>query len=268
MYYGLKSVTTYTDQNGRFHIPSDFPHNTYYARAWAEGYAEGMSGPVKVGATGVQVELGVGGEIAGVVSVPDGLPPGGIELEFYREEIKTNSIYTSVGKILRTKTDDGGSYSQPHLDPGTWLVRVQPSGTLLSDLGWSETKIEAESHPYAVTVEDQGITYLDIALGRDEPCVLEGRISVGDMFLVGYSQLLLEGPSALTLDLCTVDEHGGFRLMARSPGTYRLVINVGPGHHQYKPITDLVELVPGTTAWQRDLPVDQWTGEGIRLDAR
>ncbi|QDU68059.1 Nickel uptake substrate-specific transmembrane region [Planctomycetes bacterium Pla86] len=267
LYYGLESSTTHTDQSGRFRIPNDFPHITYYARAWADGYAEGTSGPVKVGATGVHVELGVGGEIAGVVSVPRGLPPGGIELEFYREEIKASSINTSVGKILRTITDDDGSYSQPHLDPGTWLVRVHPSGTLLSDLGWSEAKVEAESHPYVVTVQDQDTTYFDIALGRDEPCILEGRISVGDKIREGYSELLLEGPFALDLDFSGVDEHGRFRLVARSSGKYRLVINAGPGHHQYKTITDLVELVPGTNAWERDLPVDQWTGEGIRLDA-
>ena len=107
---------------------------------------------------------------------------------------------------------------------------------------------------------------LDSTLGLNEMCVLEGRISVGDKIQEGYSELLLEGPHALDLDFSGIDENGRFRLVARTLGIYRLVINAGPGHHQYKTITDLVELVPGTTTWERDLSVDLWTGEGIRLD--
>ena len=146
-------------------------------------------------------------------------------------------------------------------------MRVNPSGTLISDLGWSETKVEAESYPHVLEVEDEKTTYYDITLGADQMCLLEGRLSVGDKIREGYCELLLEGPYALDLAFSELDDEGRFRLIARKPGTYRLVINAGPGHHQYKTVTDLVELTRGTTTWERDLSPNLWNGMSLRLDA-
>lgn len=265
LYYGLKGSTTIADATGAFRIPNDFPHLHYYARAWAEGYAEGMSGPVQVGASGVHVELRAGGSVAGVVRAPGGLSPEGIELEFFREEIKPNDINTSEGKILRAQTAADGTYLCPHLAAGTWLVKVNPTGTLLSDLGWSKAKAEDESHPFVVEVEEEKTTACDIALGADPLCILEGRLTAGDKIREGYGKLLLEGPYALDVSFSGVDERGRFRLVARRPGTYRLLLHAGPGHYQYSLVTDLVGLTPGTTTWERDLPVERWS-EGVRLD--
>jgi hypothetical protein len=266
LYYGLHDATASTDASGCFRIPNDFPHLVYHVRAWAEGYAEGLSGPVQVGASGVRVELGVGGTVAGVVRLPGGLSPQGIELEFYREQVALDGIFTTAGKILRTATQADGTYRRPHLAPGTWLVKVTPTGTQISDLGWSRAQAEAESHPHVVQVEDQKTTPCDLALGADRLCVLEGRLAIGDKIREGYAQLLLEGPFALKLDFSGWDDQGRFQLTARRPGTYRLLLHAGPGHHQYKTITDLVELTPGTTAWERDLPVERWSGDDLRLD--
>ena len=91
------------------------------------------------------------------------------------------------------------------------------------------------------------------------------ELTVEDKITEGYCKLLLEGPYALQVSFSGVDEEGRFELAAR-PGTYRLVINAGPGHYQYKTVTDLVELQEGDNTWERDLPVDLWDGEGIRLD--
>jgi hypothetical protein len=44
------------------------------------------------------------------------------------------------------------------------------------------------------------------------------------------------------------------------------VLNAGPGHHQYKTITDLVEVLPGPNTWERELPLERWVGKGVRLD--
>ena len=266
LYYGSKASNVLSDEDGAFRVPNDFPHLTYYVRAWAEGYAEGMSGPVKVGASGIHVELGEGGRVAGVVRVPRELPAGNIELEFYREQVDPVGLDSSFGKTFFTKTDEDGALAQPHLAPGEWLVRVVPSGTLISDLGWSQAKIEAESHPHVVTVKEGETTHFDPTLGRDEVCVLEGRLSVGDEIREGYAKLMLERPLALDLDLASLEDGGRFRLIAREPGIYRLVVDAGPGHHSYKSVTDLVELVPGANKWERDLPVVFWQGEGVRLD--
>jgi hypothetical protein len=265
LYYGSGPVVR-TDAQGRFRVANDFPHLTYYARAVCDGYAEALVGPLKVGASEVHVELGEGGTVSGVVRLPRGLPASEVELEFYREELGIRIGAESPGSVRRTRTKVDGSYAMPHLAVGAWLVRVRPSGTMISDLGWSKERAADESAPHVVTVVDKATTQFDVALSVDELCVLEGRISVGDRIRQGYGELMLEGPLALRLGFCGIDPSGRFRLAVRPSGTHRLVLNAGPGHHQYKTITDLVELVPGTNTWERDLPLDRWVGEGVRLD--
>jgi hypothetical protein len=137
---------------------------------------------------------------------------------------------------------------------------------MISELGWSKAQAADESAPYVVTVADQATAQFDVMLGVDELCVLEGRISVGDRIREGYGELMLEGPLALRLGFCGVDSSGRFRLVARPRGIHRLVLNAGPGHHQYKTITDLVEVLPGPNMWERELPLERWVGKGVRLD--
>ncbi len=45
-----------------------------------------------------------------------------------------------------------------------------------------------------------------------------------------------------------------------------MVIQAGPGHHQYRLVTDLVTLTPGETVWERGLTLSEWKDEGVRLD--
>lgn len=268
LYYGVKGSHSYTDERGRFHIANDFPHLTYYARAWAEGYAEGLSGPTKVGDENVHVELGLGGAIKGTIRLPGRLSAQGVELEIYRDEIKPGSLRSSIGKIFRGKPNADGKYMQEHLDPGLWLLRVHCSGTLISDLGWEIPRVDDVMVPHVLDIEAGRTTRHDIDLGTGKLCRLRGRLSVGNKIREGYCRLLTEGSYALEVSSSGVDEKGGFEVVAREPGIYRLVIDAGPGHHQYKTVTDLVELSSGENTWERDLPISLWEGRGIRLDDR
>ena len=266
LHYSVGPATIRTDEAGRYRIPNDFPHLTYFVRAWAPGFAEGRSRAVKGRANGVRVELRAGGEVAGVVSVPEGLSPAGIELEFYRKERDLTDLDVSAGVVLRTRTSAKGTFVQPHLAPGTWLVGVRPSGTLISELGWSATKIEDEARPHVVNVTEGRRTRLDVSLGEGEFHVIEGHFTVGDKIDEGFVNLRLAPPHALDLDISYLDKDGRFRLRSRAPGTYRLVFQVGQGHYDWKAYTDVVELDSGTAKWERDLSVDLWAGNGARLD--
>jgi hypothetical protein len=143
-------------------------------------------------------------------------------------------------------------------------------GTLASDLGWSTERVDEYAKiPRVIKIEKGVTTHSTLDLKSDDVCRLEGHLHVGNMIQEGYCTLELDGPLALRASFGGIDRSGdkSFRLATRTPGRYRLVIQAGPGHHQYKTITDLVDLKPGLNTWEKDLPESEWNGKGIRLDA-
>ncbi len=93
-------------------------------------------------------------------------------------------------------------------------------------------------------------------------------MTVGRQIREGYAYLQLVGEQALRIAFSGVDDGGNFELVTRAPGTYRLVVHAGPGHHQYRLVTDLVTLGLGETGWDRTIAEVDWKEEGVRLDPR
>lgn len=266
LYYGFKNAAATTGGDGYFCIATDFHDTEFYVRAWMEGFAEGIAGPVRVGADTL-VQLDRGGEVTGVLRLPNGLPAEGVKLIFLQEELDDDSIYSSLGRIFSAETNANGEFVQRHLTSGVWLVKTIVPEALGDDLAWSKMDYRTEAYPRVVQVTQGKATGLSYALGDREMCVLHGKVSMGSLIREGQTELLLEGHQALSIDNSRLDKNGRFVLVVREPGTYRLVINAGPAHDKYKVITDLVQLGPGTSNWERDLPVSCWEGDGVRLDS-
>ena len=235
-------------------------------RAWAEGIGQGHSAPVKEGDTDIEVILSAGGGIAGSVRLTSGVSPKGCQLTLYQDDHDFRERDLSPGRIFETSVDDDGEFVFDQVAPGTWLLRVQLAGLHHPDRRWGAGRPRGITRPRVVRVEEGKSTRLDIELGAEKLCHLRGRIRVGDVLRDGFCELVTEGDQALDVSLAGLGKNGRFHLVAREPGTYRLVISAGPGHHDHGTITDLVELKPGRNSWERDFPADRWNPEGIRLD--
>jgi len=272
LYYGAyKSVTGTTDEQGHFMIASDFPHMKYYARAWKEGFAEGIAGPTQVGGTPVVVDLKGGDTLEGRVQLPSARAPTGIVVELYRKDRSTTDMEEHVGTDFSVTLTADGKYRFEHLPAGPWFMRVKIGGTLASDLGWDAQRVDGYvKYPYLVAIENGKTTRRDIDLAQDDLCRLDGRLTVGDRIRDGYAYLLVDGPVALAYPIGSVERNGSgvFHLATRDPGRYRCVISAGPGREQHKLVTDLVDLSAGANVWEKDVPISSWNGKGIRLDTR
>jgi hypothetical protein len=268
VYHGAYHSGT-SDSQGRFMIPSDFPRTTYYVRAWKDGYAEGIAGPVQAGSAPVVVELKSGGALEGRVSLPNSKSPTGIVVELYRSDDWLTAAEGHGGFSARLDSD--GKYRFEHLAAGPWFLRVKIGDEIASGLRWDAQRVESYiKYPYVVSIEEGGTTRRDLDLVQDDLCRLDGRLTIGDRIREGYAYLLLEGPIALQYPIGSVERDGSgvFHLATRDPGRYRCVVHAGPGRNLDKIVTDLVELRAGANTWQRDVPITSWVGNGIRLDAK
>ncbi|HEX6884511.1 MAG TPA: hypothetical protein VF530_14135, partial [Planctomycetota bacterium] len=252
--------------DGSFSIPNDWPRYRWRARAWAEGFAPAYSAEVQGSAAGIELELSAGGTLAGELRLA-GSNPAGIRLSAHRGD-KLESSRCQVGRRIHVLTQADGSYRLPHLEPGPWLLAPELSPGALQALGWSAKDGElARATPFVLSVTEGRETLANLDLRQPGgSCRLRGTLTVGDQIRAGYAYLLLPGEHPIRVASCGVAEGGRFELATRAPGTYRLVVHAGPGHYEFRLVTDLVTLVDGEQSWERSLTPDQWKEEGVRLD--
>ncbi len=268
LYRALESNCIVADDQGRFHMINDYPHIKYHVIAWADGFAPGIVGPVTHGQTDIQVSLSQGGALRGRIRLPSDMDASGISLRAYRSD-SLRDRHCQVGREFRTQADANGDFFFEHLQPGAWLVSVELVSSRVQELGWSEEDGEAcRETPFVFAIGEGALTSGDLELSEPRgPCRLRGQLNVeGHRIKEGYAYLLLTGEQMLRTAFGDVDSEERFELTARAPGTYRLVISAGPGHHRYRRVTDLVTLVPGETVWEQNLTLMEWKEEGTRLD--
>jgi hypothetical protein len=265
-HYCVKACAT-TDAAGLFRIPNEWPRDRYRVRAWAEGHAPAYSGEVQGATPGVELALTRGAALAGRVRLANAQDPTGLTLRAHRADGLDN-LHCLVGRQFTARVRDDGTYRFEHLEPGAWLVVPELPPGVLQELGWSAQHLEeclATPHVFELT-EDRTTTGDVLLETPGGICRLRGRLTVGDRIREGYAYVLLTGAQRLRIAFASVDVEGRFELTTRAPGRYRLVIHAGPGHHQYRLVTDLVTLTPGETVWERSLTLTEWKEEGVRLD--
>jgi hypothetical protein len=146
------------------------------------------------------------------------------------------------------------------------MVRLRIPDPLATAAGLdAEFALRCESVPWIFDVPKSASARADIDLRSETLCTLEGNLSDGVYIKQGIAELLLEPPIALVTATSGV-QSGSFKIVARRPGRYRILVNAGPDIGESKVITDLIDLVPGRNEWKRDLPADLRKLAGIRLD--
>jgi hypothetical protein len=258
---------TTTDAAGAFRIPNEWPRHRYRVRAWAEGYAAVYSNDVQGAAQGLELVLAEGGALSGSVQLASGPDSAGLILRAHRADVRDRK-HCLVGRQFTARVGDDGTYRFEHLEPGAWLVVPELSPGKLQELGWSEADGKTcIGTPHVFEIAEGRTTTGEVKLETPGgTCRFRGTLAVGDQIREGYAYLLLTGAQRLRIAFAGVDAEGRFELATRAPGRYRLVVHAGPGHHQYRLVTDLVTLAPGETVWKRNLTLTEWKEEGVRLD--
>jgi hypothetical protein len=267
----LRGDLAQTDAQGEFEITSDFPHLTYFAHAVAPGYAEGFSAATKVGGEAVTVELSRGGALEGDVVLPEARDPQGIEVRAFRKQARMGNIESELGCVFRARVDGAGHWRIDALAAGAWLVALDVPRGVASELGWDDERVKrCREVPWVFDVAADATTRASIDL-RDEALLrLRGSLPTslrGSSHHRAYAQLFLEPPLALQIGFTGIGDDGGFELVARTPGRYRLVIHAKPGGRSGSGvITDLVDVTSENGEWKRELPPEALQGQSVRLD--
>jgi hypothetical protein len=252
LFYGWNDEPPRTDATGVFRIPSRFAHMGCHVLASADGLADGLAGPARVGDAPLVVEMGAGGGVAGVLR-SDAEAVAGLEVLLYRVMPRGEPFRPQppAGQVHRSVVAVDGSFAFEHVRPGDWLLRVRD---------------ESESAPFPCRVEEGLTAALELDLDEPPACHLAFRLTVdGDVYRASV-ELRTESLPSLVVDTGSVRDDGWIDLVAREPGRYRVIWRGGPGHHQSKKVSGVVDLTPGENVWEHDLSPERWRGEGVSLE--
>jgi len=150
---GRSSVKSGAD--GRFALRGVLPGKAT-VEVHKEGWLEGKGGPLELveGGTvsGIEIVLGAGGRVAGLVRWPDGVPAAKVEVSAY---LMRNQGW--MQKISETESDAGGAFTLTGLEDGPFeiLAQAHPDDETLKRFGIepppklaaSPSKLELEGVP-------------------------------------------------------------------------------------------------------------------------
>jgi hypothetical protein len=260
---GYHDHITTTDASGAFRIKSEYSLMDYYVRASRDGHSPGIAGPIHVGDPPVEISLRDGGSIEGRVRLAGGKEPDGIEIELYRTDAPEWEIDAYGHFVARSL--DGGRFSYEHVDPGSWLVRLKdPKATR-----YGEQQCPLDQVPFIVEVAEHEQAKLEMDLSQPA-ARLEGHARLnGKPWSHAWACLYTMGEQALTLDWAPADRDGRWTLRARTPGTYRLVVD---GNHQHavepREISDVVVLSRDGTPWDHEFTWSRSDPDRIALNQK
>jgi RNA polymerase sigma-70 factor (ECF subfamily) len=266
-------------KSGEFSLPLR-KAGKYVVRVETEGYAPAEVGPVDFdpasGVAGVEVRLGLGGNLEGRVLVPPGRSPDGTIVVVHRGDAYPRSV--------RVGAD--GTYLFERLMPGPWILQ-QHDHLVPADTGSSYGPGTSEFR-WNCTIEEGRTVTKDLDLTGSDVAVLRGHVSLGSAAgAAGWTaglqppkdEIPTTIPGAVVPSIpgaVTIGADGAFRLAAAAPGPWRVVLTSPDGALC---IFDTVDLREGETSWTMDLALGRvegtveaslgawscvWEGEGGR----
>lgn len=214
---GTAPVGTTTQEDGRYVLENVIPGIVLRAEARAPGYSPGgfdynpkTPSTVKSGETLVlDVPLGMGGRVVGMVSGIDGRPIAWASVVARRDRRTVE---------ITTLSDARGEYRIPGLSPGGWTVVVTAPG-------WASPTADEDVR---VVVEDGKDVRKDFVLG--EGAVITGTVSSPDRIGIKGARVVVVPTESRRVprvrDLAAVtDATGAFRV-AGVPASIDLVVEV------------------------------------------
>ncbi|MEM7308996.1 MAG: sigma-70 family RNA polymerase sigma factor [Planctomycetota bacterium] len=249
-------ATGATDEGGAFALTLRDACDLY-VRAEADGLAPAEIGPLAydpaAGLAGLELELTAGGVLEGRVLVPSGEQAAG----------RVVAVSRGDGYARTVRTDADGAYRFEHLAPGPWFARLTDE-----ELSPYSSSTESDGSPFDeaaiasnCSIEEGATTRFDLDLGRGE-VVVAVRLLLGGEPADGWTAHLI--PSGRTMRAVTgpderTDANGEVRLVAPSPGSYRLnLLDLG----SRTLVTTELELIGGENPWHTELPTGTLIVEG------
>ena len=249
-----------TDQKGRFQAPLG-RGGELIVHAEAGGFAPGEAGPFEfdpsIGAENILVELGRGGQLVGRVLVPADIDPSGMII----------GISCGDGFPRSQRIGPDGRYQFADLRPGLWELAPCQKEVGPRAVADCSTSYGVDS-PDPVAEWDFEVlpgrtTVHDLDLRGAEPCILRGRIRVGN----------LTSPQTWTVSVCHQEEtrveerfyggtdaDGSFLARKPTPGPHRLWLEGRNGPLSNASVRCQLELSPGENRF--DLSIETGTLEG------
>lgn len=210
--------TVRVQTDGSFELTEVAPGEVVVS-ASAEGYSTGESAPVVVLSeqlsSGVEVFLGAGCTVFGVVVDPGGLPLSGARVSLRRrgaseaEDFMAQLMPGMASEGKTATTGPSGEYEIPNLPPGQYVVHASHS-TL------------ADSAPLDFLIEDQVTLELD-PLQLTRGGTIEGRLvtAEGDPKSGLFVQLMSKTSG---MKMANSDREGRFKWSSLPPGRYLMTI--------------------------------------------
>lgn len=205
---------------------------------------------------GLVVELGATVRLEGVVRLPAGLPPEGLELR----------LFTGIGRGTTAPLSSAGRFTVERLAPGAWHARVVPVMQVPSQELLDRVREEA-GPPIELQVAGVGTQRVELDFSVPVRFALHGRVSLAQDLPeedferahavlecgTGFRSVVLTRRSSST-DLASVEwlpEDGRFDFVLRESGPYRLAIT--PLRLPLWTFTEELELRPGGDTWSLEL---------------
>ncbi len=218
----LRSDAT-TDGSGRF-LATSQEDGEHAIAVSADGFPVAIFGPYtwskEAGASGIELELPLGGAIEGRVLAAPGASPAG----------RIVGASSRWGLAHTTMSDDEGHYRIEDLPPGEYQVRAcNPPVAALQGLVGSP---HSDEPSWDVIVEENETSRVDLDLRNENSVVLRGRFAFGDLvgdlsFETGASLVRpedLDKIQYVTLAHEPLSVDGSFELKLSTEGLFMLLL--------------------------------------------
>lgn len=254
-----------TGADGRFFLLPDEP-GEHVVRADDAGYAPSETGPLDLDpgrASGdVELALGNGGRIEGVVLVPHGRSDEGVLVVANRGD----------GRPRTTRSGAGGTFAFERLAAGPWDVsrgRIELMEDVPSD--WSHSTAATPTVLDAdCDVVEGGTTRFVLDLRDDGPAIVAGRLVVDGAPAAHWTMRAWPGDKSTytgELPSTALDARGEFELALAEPGPARLVFSRPDPSGAQGRIEASTVLARGRNAWSGDFATARVTGRSMRPSA-
>jgi hypothetical protein len=241
-------------QDGSFVVPVTSP-DRYFVHVAAEGWARAELGPFDLDSNSTRrenIELTRGGSMEVQVRSSKGRDVAGHVVALSRGDGWT--------RTARCGTD--GKLVFDLLTPGRWQVGfvekeidarfgMTRDGTKPPrEIPWNCQVLEGQVTKFDLWIEDRG----------QEPCVLQGRLTIDGAQADGWQARLEEEDGARTAT-SAFEPAGEFRVSVTQPGSYRLLLTSPMGNPaEMLVILDRVQIKAGNTQWSLELETGSLEG--------
>lgn len=251
-----------TDAEGRFYLRAE-ESGDHFVRAESAGFAASEIGPLDLqpgtATGGLELALGEGGRIEGVVLVAHGHSDEGVLVVANRGD----------GRARTTRTREGGAFSFEHLASGPWSVARGRTDVFGDEpVNWSRSTAKTPTKlAHDCEVSEGATSRIVLDLREDGPAIIAGRLLVNGAPAARWTlQAWPGGKDSFTGDLPTtaLDARGEFELALEEPGPARLEFSWSDAAGSKCQVDVHVELARGRNAWSSDFATTRVEGRSAR----